>query len=66
MCVLEVPFSYYRKHQDEFVAQYNGKILVIVGEELIGVYDKIDEAYDEAVKRFEPGTFLLQPCAPGD
>ena len=37
--MLEKEFTYYLDHQSELVEKYNGKFLVIKGEDVIGVYD---------------------------
>ena len=64
--MLEKEFKYFKDHQEELVKKHNGKYLVIVGEEVVGVYDTEIEAYLEAKKRHQPGAFLLQHCLPGE
>lgn len=64
--MLEKEFKYYLDHQAELIEKYNGKFLVIKGEEVIGVYDAEDAAYFETGKTHEVGTFLIQYCEPGD
>lgn len=63
--MLEKEFKYYRDHQEELVKLYNGRVLVIIGESVVGDYDTYEEAYFEAMKKYEVGTFLLQQCSPG-
>ena len=63
--MLEKEFKYYVDHQAELVEKYQGKYLVIRGEEVVAVYDDEIEAYTEAVKKYELGTFMLQECQPG-
>ncbi|MBU1297577.1 MAG: hypothetical protein KKF20_01215 [Bacteroidetes bacterium] len=63
--MLEKEFKYYKEHQDELVARYKGKFLIIQDERVIAVYDTEMEAYSEAKKKFESGTFLIQQCLPG-
>jgi len=62
---LEKEFHYYLDHQDEMVAKYNGKVLVIKGEEVIGVFDDEVNAVLETAKIHPRGTFLVQRCTPG-
>ena len=57
--------NYFISHQGELVNKYPNKILAIAGEEVIGVYDKISEAYWETQKTHRLGTFMIQPCKPG-
>lgn len=64
--MLDIEFNYYIKHQSELVEKYEGKFLVIKGEEVIGVYDSEDTAYFETLKKHEGGTFLIQLCETGD
>lgn len=64
--MLEKEFKYFKDHQEELVKKHEGKYLVIVGEEVVGVYDAEIDAYVEAKKRYKPGTFLIQHCLPGE
>lgn len=64
--MLEKEFQYYLDHQKELVDKYSGKILVIVGEEVVGVYEDQAKAYLETIQTHKPGTFLIQRCSPGD
>lgn len=63
--MLELEFQYYLDHQQELVDKYNGRTLVIVGEEVVGVYDTEAAAYFSSIKIFKPGSFLVQKCSPG-
>ena len=47
MPALEHEFEYYLKNQDRFVAQYDGKVVSIKGDAVIGVYDSEPEAVEE-------------------
>ena len=62
---LQKQLEYFKSHQDELVKKYRGKFLVIKDQEVQGVYDTEMEAYTEAKKKFELGTFLIQQCLPG-
>jgi len=64
--MLEAEFQYYKDHQDQLVSQYEGKFIVIVGEEVIGAYGSELEAYEETKKIHPVGTFLIQQCQPGE
>jgi hypothetical protein len=63
--MLEKEFEYYKTHQPELVRMYNDKFIVIKDEIVIGSYASHAEAYNEAAKKNEPGTFLIQHCTPG-
>ena len=43
-------FEYYRANKDTFCNLYDGKYIVIKGQEIIGVFDKYDEAYQKSMK----------------
>lgn len=64
--MLEKEFKYFLDHQEELVAKYKGKFIVIVGEEVVGAYDAEGEAYSESIKTYELGTFLIQKCEAGE
>lgn len=63
--MLEKEFQFYLNHQNELVKKYKGKFIVIIGEDVIGAYDKQDDAFFETVKTHEPGSFLIQLCEAG-
>lgn len=62
--MLDQEFKYYQKNQKAFLDKYQGKVLVIKGEEITGVYDNEEEAYKDAVSKYDLGTFLIQLCLP--
>jgi len=64
--MLEKEFRYYLDNQNELVEKYHGKHLVIVGENVVAVYETKEEAYFEAQKKYDLGTFLIQFCEKGD
>ncbi len=53
-------YAYYREHQAELARAYPGKILTIKGHAVVDVHDDLGEAYVDALKEHELGTFLLQ------
>lgn len=57
--------EYFKQHQQELVEKYRGKFLVIKDQMVQGFYDSEMEAYSDAKKKFELGTFLIQQCLPG-
>jgi len=63
--MFDTEFSYFKEHQEELVKQYNGRVLVICGQSVVGVYDDALTAYLYASRNHEPGSFMIQPCSPG-
>lgn len=64
--MLEKEFQFYLNNQERLVKEYNGKYIVIKGDEVLGAYDTEADAYFETTKQHEAGTFLIQLCQPGD
>lgn len=64
--MLDKEFKYYLEHQDELVSHYNGKYIVLIGEQVVGAYDNREDAYYSSMEKYEPGTFMIQLCTPGD
>ncbi|MHB1005772.1 MAG: hypothetical protein ACYC3S_09040 [Chloroflexota bacterium] len=62
---LKQEFQYYLEHQDELVARYNSKFIVIKDRRVIGAYDSQLEAIRKTQEQHELGTFLVQKCEPG-
>jgi hypothetical protein len=52
--------AFYWSNKPELRAKYRGKHIVIIGEEIIGVYNDAGTAYHETVKTHPLGTFMLQ------
>lgn len=66
MAALEREFDYYVKHQEEIVEKYRDKFVVIVGESVVGAFDTQMEAFADASKKFEAGTFMIHRALPGE
>lgn len=61
---LKRDLEWYIANQRELSEKYNGKILLIVDQKLIGAFDSMQDAYAAAIKTYTLGTFTLQPCSP--
>jgi hypothetical protein len=57
--------AFFIANQDSLLKEHQGKILTLRGHEVVGAHDTLSDAYFDALHRFEPGTFMLQPCEPG-
>lgn len=57
--MLEQENAFYDAHQAEFREKYSDKWLVITGESLWGVYDKIADASKDALESLEPGKIMI-------
>ena len=64
--MLNTEFKYFLDHQDELVKTYNNRVLVIIGEKVVDDYDSYDQAVFQSIKKYKPGTFLLQECTEGE
>lgn len=62
---LEKELAYFKTNQASLVTKHQGKFLVIKDQEIKGIYNSEMEAYTEAQKTFELGTFLIQECLSG-
>lgn len=62
---LQKQLEYFKINQEELIKKYKGKFLVIKDQKVQGVYNTEFEAYTDAKKKFELGTFLIQHCLPG-
>jgi hypothetical protein len=52
--------AFYWSNKPELRAKYHGKHIVIVGEEVVGVYNDAGTAYHETIKTRPLGSFMLQ------
>jgi hypothetical protein len=58
-------FDWYIEHQDELVARYNGRVVVIKNGEVLGDYADQSSAIAATVKTHALGSFLVQRVSPG-
>ena len=63
---LKKEFDFYRAHQDEMVAKYDGKVIAIKDGKVLGVFENDLEAVTHVRKTHELGTFLVQRVSEGD
>lgn len=66
MSTIERDFKYYLSHQNELVGQYNGKYIVLVDNKVVGSYDDYSDAVYSSLDKYQPGTFMVQLCTPGE
>ena len=59
-------FDFYRTHQDDMVAKYDGKVVAIKDCKVLGAYDTYLDALKNTSEQHEVGTFLLQRVSEGD
>lgn len=64
--LLAKEFKYYLKNQEELAKEYNGKYIVIKDEKVLGSFNTIAEAYNDASAHHKVGTFLIQLVSPGN
>ncbi|MHC1725448.1 MAG: hypothetical protein AB9866_05450 [Syntrophobacteraceae bacterium] len=57
--------NFFITNQERLVREYKGKVLVIKGQAIIGVFSDPLVAYLEVQKEHVPGSFMIQPCEPG-
>lgn len=62
---LKKEFEYYLAHQADFVKNYDGKVIVLKNQKVIGVFDDAPTAVRETQKTEPLGTFLVQKVEPG-
>jgi hypothetical protein len=63
---LKKEFDWYLANQAELIKKYNGKFLLIVGENVVGSFDSTVDAYNKGMAEYEPGKFLIQRCSSGN
>jgi hypothetical protein len=62
---LKREFEYYLAHQEELVQKYNGKVIAIKDQRVLGAYQDAATAVAETRKKYELGSFLVQKVEPG-
>lgn len=58
--MLEKERKYFEQNRKQWVARYPGKFVLIKGEELIGTFDKPEDALAEGARQFGLDSFLVR------
>ena len=64
--MFERELQYFKDNQAELVSRYNGQILVLMGDKVVGVYPSALQAYLDASEKYKPGSYMIQKCEPGE
>ncbi|OFW10224.1 MAG: hypothetical protein A3G20_09970, partial [Acidobacteria bacterium RIFCSPLOWO2_12_FULL_59_11] len=57
---LEKELAHFEKIKAELLQKYDGKFALIHEEQFIGAFDSPENAYQEGIKRFKKGPFLVK------
>ena len=63
--MFEKELGFFIANQEELVKEHRGKTLVLQGESVLGVYGNPLEAFLDAEKKYERGSYMIQPCVAG-
>jgi hypothetical protein len=58
--MLESEQKYFDEHKDELVEKYLDRFVLIKGEELVGVFNTVEEAISEGARRFGLSSFMVR------
>lgn len=64
--MFERELQYFKDNQSELVRRYNGQVLVLMDKKVVGVYPTTLHAYLDARTKYEPGSYMIQKCEPGE
>lgn len=62
--MLEQEIRYFEGRKAELLKHHNGKFALVKGEELAGVYDTPQRAYEEGLDKYGLEPFLVRRIAP--
>jgi len=63
---LQTEFRWYLKNQDDLLKKYDGKIIMIKGEEVITAFEEMADALEYATDKGLLGEVMIQKCSPGN
>ena len=58
--MLDEEIKYFNESLEDWLKQYSGRIALVKGQELIGVYNTEDEALAEGARRYQLQPFLVR------
>jgi len=62
---LRAEFEWYLDNQEDLLRRFEGRVLIIKEQALVGDYETDAEAVMAARREYEMGTFLVQRCSYG-
>lgn len=62
MINLEADFEFFLSKFDDLCKNHRDEFVVVKNKTFVGYYDTFEAAYDDAIKKFDLGTFLIQEC----
>lgn len=63
---LKEELAFYESQKDQLLMAHGGKFVLIKGRELLGVFDKQEQAYAEGLNRLGNTPFLIRHVVPED
>lgn len=60
MDIIDHEITWYKANRPELIKDYEGKFLIIRGEQLAGVYNSLTEAKESASLQFAYGTYIIE------
>lgn len=61
---LEQELAFFERHLSDWLPIYRGQFVVIKGDELLGSFTTLDEAFDAGVRKYGTESFLIREVAP--
>ncbi len=62
--MLEEEREYYAEHLSEWLNRHAGRVALIKGQQLVGVYDTENDAMSDGARRFGATSFLVRRIIP--
>jgi len=62
--VLDEEIKYFDEHLNEWIARYPGKFVLVKGTNLVGTFDRYEEALTEGARQFKLDSFLVRRVEP--
>ena len=64
--MLEAEYQFYKENEERFLNLYENKFIIIHNNDVHSAYETLPDAYNEAIKMYQIGTFLIHQCVPAE
>ena len=64
--MLEKEYQFFKSKRKEFLKDHKYEVVAIAEDKVLGFFSDFSSAYQQVIKSYSPGSFILQEILPDD